>query len=76
LSRERGPLRFAGGVVVVIVEATFADSHGGAGEQAAQFRYVAGRLKRCCVVGMNSGSREHESGIVRRDPGGNRRRRE
>jgi hypothetical protein len=31
LSRERGQLRFSRGVVVVIVEPTFADSYGGAG---------------------------------------------
>jgi hypothetical protein len=76
LSRERGALRFSRGVVVVIVEATFADGHRGAGEQAAQLRDVADRVKRSCVVRMNSGSREHESGIVRRDLRGNSRRRE
>jgi len=76
LSREHGQLRFAGRVVIVIVEAAFADGHRGSSEQAAQLREVAGRVKRGCVVRMNTGCREHESGIVRRDPGGNSRRRE
>jgi hypothetical protein len=76
LSRERGPLRFSRGVVVMIVEATFADGNSGAGEQPAQFRDVARRVKRRCVVRMNSGSRVHESGVVGRDLCGNRRRRE
>jgi len=76
LRRERGALRFSRGVVVVIVEATFADGHCGAREKLAQLRDVARRVKRGCVVRMNPGSREHESGIVRRDLGGNNRRRE
>ena len=76
LRRERGSLRFSRRVVVVKVEATFADGHRGAGEQAAQLRDVAGRVKPGCVVRVYSGSREHESGIVSRDLGGNSRRRE
>ena len=76
LRRKRGSLRFSRRVVVVIVEATFADGHRGAGEQAAQLRDVAGRVKPGCVVRVYSGGREHESGIVSRDLGGNSRRRE
>ncbi len=76
LSRERGSLRFSRGVVVVIIEATFADGYGRPREQSAQLRNVARGVKRGCVVRMNSGGREHESRIVRRDLGGNSRRRE
>jgi len=42
----------------------------------AQLRDVAGRVECRCVVGMNPGGSEYESGVVRRDLGGNRRRRE
>jgi hypothetical protein len=76
LSRKCGPLRFSRRVVVVIVEATLADGHSGAAEQAAQFRDIARSVERRRVVRMDSGSSEHESGIVRRDLGGNSRRRE
>jgi hypothetical protein len=60
----------------VIVETTFADGHGGPGEQSTQLWNVARSVKHRCVVRVNSGRREHESRIVSRDLGGNSRRRE
>jgi hypothetical protein len=75
LSRERGALGFARRVVVVIVESAFADRDGGVSEQLAQLRNVARRVKRGCVVGMDSGGRKDEPGIVRRALGSDRRSR-
>jgi hypothetical protein len=75
LRRECGALRFARRIVVVIVESALADRHG-LFEQLAQPRYVARGVKRGCVVGMYSGGRKDEPGIVRRALGGNRRCRE
>ncbi len=66
LSRERGALGFARRVVVVIVESAFANRDGGVSEQFAQLRNVACRVKRGCVVGMDSGGRKDEPGIFRR----------
>ncbi len=76
LSRERGALSFAGRVVVAIVESTLANRDGGMSQQLAQLRNIARRVKRGCVVGMDSGGRKDEPGIVRRALGGDRRRRE
>jgi len=76
LRRECGALRFARRIVVVIVESALADRHSGLSKQVAQSRKVARGVKRGCVVGMYSGGRKDEPGIVRRALGGNHRRRE
>jgi hypothetical protein len=76
LGRECGALRLARGIVVVIVESALAHRHAGLSEQVAQPRKVARGVKRGCIVGMYSGGRKDESGIVRRALGGNRRCRE
>jgi len=75
LSRERGALGFARRIVVVIVESTFSNRHG-SGQQLAQPRHVARRVKRGRVVGMDSGGGKDEAGIVGRNLGGYDRRRE
>ena len=76
LRRECGALRFARRIVVMIVESALADRHSGLSKQVAQSRKVARGVKRGCVVGMYSGGRKDEPGIVRRALGGNHRRRE
>ena len=76
LRRECGALCLARRIVVVIVESALAHRHGRVREELAQLRHVARRVKRGCVVGMYSGSRKDESGIVRRALGGHRRYRE
>jgi hypothetical protein len=75
LRRECGALRFARRIVVMIVESALADRHGRVREELAQLRHVAQRVKRGRVMGMYSGGRKDEPGIVRRAPGGDRRRR-
>jgi hypothetical protein len=76
LCREGDALRCARRIVVMIVESALADRHGRAHQELAQLRHVALRVKRGCIMGMYSRSREDELGIVRRALGGNGRRRE
>jgi hypothetical protein len=60
----------------VVVQSALADSHSGAGEQSAELRDIARSVKCRSVVRMNSGGREHESGIGRGVLRGDSRRRE
>jgi hypothetical protein len=69
LSRERGALGVAGGIVVVVVEPAFSDRDC-LGQKLAQPGQVARCVKRRCVVGMNSRRREYEAGIVGCNLGG------
>jgi hypothetical protein len=74
LRRECRALGFAWRIVVVIIESALADRDCGTSDQVPQFWHIARGFKRGRVVGMDSGCRKHEAGIVRRRLGGHRRR--
>ena len=69
LRRERLPLRRAGRIVVVVVEATLTDGDRFA-QQLTQQRYIACCVEACGVVRVNSSSGEYEAGILDRDLAG------
>ena len=73
LRRECGALGLARRVVVVVVESALANRDGGLSKQLAQLRNVARCIERGCVVGMDSGGRKDEPGILRCALGSHRR---
>ena len=62
LCRERGALRFARRVVVVVVETALTHSDRASLEKAAELWDVALPIERGGVVGMNARCRENEAG--------------
>lgn len=73
LRGECDSLCLSGRVVVVVVETALANRDSASSQQLAEFRDVTTGVKRCGVVGMNSGSGEDESRIFSRARGGDRR---
>jgi hypothetical protein len=73
LSRKRGALSLTRRVVVVIVEAAFADGNGGS-QQLAQPRNIAPFVEGGSIVRMDSRSREDKAGVLGRVRGRERRR--
>jgi len=76
LRGEHLPLCCARRIIVVVVEATLTDGDRFA-QQRPQKRDIAGVVEACGVMGMDSGSREDEAGILdcdlAGDPGGRQR---
>lgn len=76
LSLKRRQLRFAGRIIVVVVEPAFADGNGGFPQQLTEARNIATGVESSGVVGMDPRGREDEAGIIRRVPRGKLRRRD
>src|SRR5262249_33190809 len=66
LRRERTALRELRRMVVVVVEATLADSDGPTTNEISQCGVVARLVEICGVVRMYTGSEPHEAGMRRR----------
>jgi hypothetical protein len=73
LSGEGRQLRFSRRIVIMIVEATLPDRHGGPSEKLPQSGNVARRVKARGIVGVDARGSEDKAGIVRRALGCNRR---
>jgi hypothetical protein len=65
LRSESGALGDSGRIIVVVIEAAFADRNGG-GHELAQSRDVALFVEAGGIVGMDSGGGEHEAGMLGR----------
>lgn len=76
LRRKSDELCGAGRVIVVVIEAAFADGHGASFQMLPQFPDVPLGIESVGIVGMNPGREEDEAGIFGRAASGHRGRAE
>ena len=72
LRGKRRQLRFAGRVLVVVVEPAFADCHRAITSESAELRKIFAGVEASGIVGMDAGGKKDEAGILLRAAGGDR----